>query len=104
MVRPHCKHQANALRLDFAAEHQTKVSGMPKKPKVVPINESGRKLVAVCERSKRFILNVGPDRVAFDWSMRATKLAPGTGDRPAPVLPIGKDSKKKLGRRANESD
>jgi hypothetical protein len=76
---------------------------MPKKPKVVPITEPTRKLVAVCERSKRFILNVGPDRVAFDWSMRATKLAPGTGDRPALVLQIKKGSNKKPGKRANES-
>jgi len=65
---------------------------MPK-PKVVPIN--GRKLVAECERSKRFILNVGPDRVAFDWSIRATKLSPKTGDQPAQVLPMKTDPKKK---------
>jgi hypothetical protein len=32
---------------------------MPNKPKVVSINEDGRKLVAECERSKRFILNLG---------------------------------------------
>jgi hypothetical protein len=50
--------------LDFSCEHLATVSNMPKKPKVVPINETGRTLVAVCERSKRFILNVGPDRVA----------------------------------------
>lgn len=77
---------------------------MSKKPKVVPINESNRKLVAVCERSKRSILNVGPDRVAFDWTMRATKLAPTTGDHPAAILPMKIGSAKKPGKQANESD
>ncbi len=76
---------------------------MPKKPKVVPITESNRKLVAECERSKRFILNVGTDRVAFDWSMRATKLPPKTGDQPAPVLPMKTDTKKRP-ERTDESD
>ena len=91
MARRQRKRRTGACGLDFFCEHLPTVSNMPKKPKVVPINESQRKLVAVCERSKRFILNVGPDRVAFDWSMRATKLAPRTGDQPAPVLPIRSD-------------
>jgi hypothetical protein len=102
MVRPYCKRQANEVRLDFTAEHRPTVSGMPKKPKVVPIKESPRRLVAVCEHSKRFILNVGPDRVAFDWSMRATKLSPGTGNQAATVLPIEKGSDKKPRKPTNE--
>jgi hypothetical protein len=94
---------AEPRALDFCFAHLPKVASMPNKPKVVAINEFGRKLVAVCERSKRFILNVGPDRVAFDWSMRATKLAPGTGDQPARVLPIEHGSNRKPRKRSNES-
>jgi hypothetical protein len=89
--------------LDFRRRHQPKVADMSKKPKVVPINEDDRKLVAECERSKRFILNVGRDRVAFDWSMRATKLPPKTGDQPAQVLPMKMGSKKKRPERTDES-
>jgi hypothetical protein len=95
MVRLRRKLLKGGTALDFRRRHLPTVSDMLKKPKVVPINEDGRKLVAECERSKRFILNVGTDRVAFDWSMRATKLPPKTGDQPAPVLPMKPDSKKK---------
>jgi hypothetical protein len=63
-------------------------------PKVVSISESGRKLVAVDKRTHRIIGNIGPDRVAFDFTVTATRLAPKTGDQPAPVLSMKKESKK----------
>jgi len=48
------------------------------------------KLVAMDEQSRRYILQIGPDRVAFDYTLRATKLPPTTGDEPAAILPMRK--------------
>jgi hypothetical protein len=55
---------------------------MPKKPKVVPIatsqtqpSEERPRLIAHEEASRRFILGIGSQRIAFDCSVRATKRA-----------------------------
>lgn len=53
---------------------------MPTKSKVVPISEDKPTLVAKDETSRRYILQIGSDRVAFDYTLRVTKLAPNTGD------------------------
>jgi len=44
------------------------------------------RLIAHEEASRRFILGIGSQRIAFDCSVRATNLPPHTGDKPAPVL------------------
>jgi hypothetical protein len=59
---------------------------MPKTPKVVPMIDNRPRLIASDEKSKRFILSIGGDRVAFDFTTRVTKLPPNTGDKPAEVL------------------
>jgi len=73
---------------------------MPRKPKVVPIatsqtqpSEERPRLIADEEASRRFILGIGSQRIAFDCSVRATNLPPHTGDKPAPVLPLPKKKK-----------
>jgi hypothetical protein len=67
--------------------------GMPKTPitkrtKIIPITEGKRSLIATDEKSKRFILAVGKQRIAFDFITRVTELTPYARDQPAPVLPI----------------
>ena len=61
---------------------------MSDKPKVVPIREDERKLIAEDPLTNRFILGIGKQRIAFDFTTKVTELAPGTGDRPATVLPM----------------
>ena len=39
-------------------------------------------------RQRRIIMNIGRQRIAFDFASRITELKPGTGDQPAPVLPL----------------
>jgi len=51
------------------------------------------RLIAHEEASRRFILGIGSQRIAFDCSVRATNLPPHTGDKPAPVLPLPKKKK-----------
>jgi hypothetical protein len=67
--------------------------GMPKTPitkrtKIIPITEGKCSLIATDEKSKRFILAVGKQRIAFDFITRVTELTPYAGDQPAPVLSI----------------
>ncbi len=51
-------------------------------------------------RTKRLILNLaGAQRIAFDLTSRVTELPPGTGDTPAPVLPVN-GPKRKLRKKA----
>ena len=76
------------------------MSVMSKKPKVVPIatsqtqpSEEHPRLISHEEASRRFILGIGSQRIAFDCSVRATNLPPHTGDKPAPVLPLPKKKK-----------
>ena len=63
---------------------------MPKTPKVVPIAEDKAKIIAQDEKTYRFILGVGKQRVAMDFLTRITNLPPRTGDQPADVLPMKK--------------
>jgi hypothetical protein len=62
---------------------------MPKKTNVVPITtpkpDEKPRIVAQDEVSRRIILAIGPQRVAFDLSTRITRLPPETGDKPATV-------------------
>jgi hypothetical protein len=64
---------------------------MPKKTKVIPIRKLARPKVMAVERpAARVILGIGSTRLAFDYDISVTKLAPATGDRPAPVIAIAK--------------
>ena len=60
------------------------------KPIVVPITGEKCRLIAedLSTNTKRMILGVGKQRIAFDFTTKVTELAPGTGDRPAEVRPI----------------
>jgi len=69
-------------------------SHLPKTPKVVPLTEEKRGVIATDEKSKRFILAIGKQRIAFDFISRVTELPPNTGDQPAPVLPMRKIKKR----------
>jgi hypothetical protein len=61
---------------------------MSKTPKVVPLTQAHRRIIAQDEKTSRFILAIGNQRVAFDFTARWTNLSPKTGDQPAPVLPM----------------
>ena len=63
---------------------------MAKTPKVVPLQEDDRRLIAADEKTKRFILGIGKQRIAFDFTTRVTNLPPAAGDQPADVLPFEK--------------
>ncbi len=52
---------------------------------------------------RRFIMNIGRQRIAFDFTGRATELKPGTGDQPAPVLPLRDNVPSKAKRRAKRT-
>jgi len=67
-----------------AADDQPKIQ---KPTSVVPLS-AGQSVMATDEKTSRVIMKIGPQRVAFDFTTRLTELAPGTGDRPAPVLPM----------------
>ena len=72
---------------------------MPKNTKVVlittpePTTSKERRLIAHDARTHRYIFTIGPRRFAIDWTSRVTKLSPGTGDQPAPVVPFPKQEK-----------
>jgi hypothetical protein len=61
---------------------------MTDKPKVVPIKEARCRKIAEDSGSRRFILGIGKHRIAFDFTSKVTRLPDGTGDQPAPVLPM----------------
>src|ERR1700688_3061234 len=67
---------------------------MPRPPKVVPITKAvpiaqpTPKLVAQDDQTKRVIIGIGRQRIAFDLTTRITHLPPNTGDHPAVVLPL----------------
>ena len=74
--------------------------GMPKKPpkqteipKVAPLTEEKRRVIATDEKSRRVIVGIGQERIAFDLFTRVTRLAPHTGDQPAPVVTMKKKRK-----------
>jgi hypothetical protein len=66
---------------------------MPKPPKVVPIAEDKRKVIARDPETQRVIVAMGNHRFAIDFTRRITQLPPHTGDQPAEVLPIRKKRK-----------
>jgi hypothetical protein len=69
--------------------------GMSNTAKVVPIREDACRMVAEDERTSRFILGVGKSRIAFDFRTRVTRLPDGTGDQPAPVLPMNRKKRER---------
>jgi hypothetical protein len=73
---------------------------MPKKPpkqveipKVVPLTEEKHQVIATDQKSKRIIIGIGQQRIAFDLFTRVTRLPPHTGDQPAPVVTMKKKRK-----------
>ena len=74
---------------------------MPKTPpkpinasKVVLLTQEKHKVIARDEKCQRVIIGIGSERLAFDVFTRVTHLPRGTGDQPAPVLPMSKNRKK----------
>ncbi len=61
---------------------------MPDSTKVVPIVEKRPHLVASNQETQRYIVSGGGQPIAFDLNTTFTRLPPGTGNQPAPVLPI----------------
>jgi len=51
------------------------------------------RLIADDAQTQRVILGIGSERFAVDITTRMRKLPPGTGDAPAPVLPLKKEPK-----------
>ena len=72
--------------------------------RVVPIDHSTQpdsqkpRLVAHDATTRRVIFGIGSQRLALDITTRITRLQPGTGDAPAPVLPFRKGSKSEYER------
>lgn len=62
---------------------------VPKPAKVIRIRQEKRNVIATGETSKRFIMAIGNQRVAFDFLTRVTELPPATGNQPA-VAPMKK--------------
>ena len=71
---------------------------MSKTTKVVPIENSKRRIVAADETTNRYIMHLGSTRVAFDFTTRVTRLDPTTGDAPAKVITLPKQKAKKGSR------
>jgi hypothetical protein len=75
---------------------------MPKKPskqvqipRVLSLTEEKRQVIATDQKSRRVIVGIGQQRIAVDLFTRITRLAPNTGDQPAPILPMRKTTKRK---------
>ena len=62
--------------------------GMPKTPKVVPIDQTRFHVIAADEETNRVIFAIGRQRVALEMTTRITHLPPNTGDHTAAVLPL----------------
>ena len=75
-----------ATALVFAAVDQPILSGVPKPPKVVPIDEQQYKVDARDEIAHRVIANIGGQRYALDFSTRISRLPPATEHRRKRVL------------------
>ena len=56
------------------------------------------RLIAQDTATHRLIIGIGQQRLAFDMTTRITQLTPGTGDAPAPVLPVKKGPRGKKNR------
>jgi len=67
---------------------------MPDTPRVVSIREDAP-LIAEDVKTRRFILGVGKQRIAFDFATKVTELPPETGDRPAPVVEMKKKKRER---------
>jgi hypothetical protein len=67
---------------------------MPKKPKVVSVDETRCRVLARDTKTRRIIVGMGSERFAIDFSSRITKLPPFTGDEPARVVPMNKNNAK----------
>ena len=57
----------------------------PQKPRLVTSDDSTRRL----------ILGIGRQRIAFDFTTRITHLEPGTGDAPVPVVAVDTGKRRK---------
>ena len=68
---------------------------MPKTSRVVSIQKETNKakMIAKDEKTQRVIIGIGSQRIAFDLHTRITRLPPETGDQPAEVLPMTKNTK-----------
>jgi hypothetical protein len=70
-------------------------------PKVVPIDQpepispDRPRLIASDKVTKRVIIAIGGQRLAYDFTTRITRLPPATGDHPAPIVPLSLPAKKR---------
>jgi hypothetical protein len=55
------------------------------RPKVVPLTEEKRQVIATDQKSQRVIVGIGQQRIAFDLFTRITRLAPHAGNSPCPL-------------------
>jgi hypothetical protein len=51
-------------------------------------------MIAADQVTKRFIIGIGSQRLAYDFTTTITKLPPTTGDQPAPVVPLKQRKRK----------
>ena len=73
-IRAKPKRKNNVVRIDATAEPDAT------KPR----------FIARDAQTHRVILGIGSERYAMEITTRMTKLPPGTGDAPAPVVPLKK--------------
>jgi hypothetical protein len=67
------------------------------------MTEEKRSVIAADEKSRRFVLAIGKQRIAFDFLTRVTELPPRAGDQPAPVVPIKRPQELELIRRRRKT-
>src|SRR5712691_10218846 len=72
--------RARPAPLAMSSVHQPTLSGMPQKPpkqveipKVVPLTEEKRQVIATDQKSQRVIVGIGQQRIAFDIFTRITR-------------------------------
>jgi hypothetical protein len=63
--------------------------------KVIPITGVKQTLIATDERTSRFIMAIGTQRVAFDFLTRITELPTRTENHPARVISMEKHPESK---------
>jgi hypothetical protein len=74
--------------LPSSTKPQNKVVSFDRKQ---PPNPEKPQMVACDVAARRIIFGIGQQRIAVDLTTHVTRLAPGTGDVPAPVLPLKKE-------------
>src|SRR5690349_10928278 len=79
----------------YAVNMPKKASKQVRIPKVLPLTEEKRQVIAADQKSHRVIVGIGQQRIAYDLFTRITRLPPHTGDQPAPILPMRKTIKRK---------